>query len=187
VPRWRPSPAVAVIGIGVAAAIATALVISGAGDHSSPQAERSAPKRPAAVGPEVASLGRLRELADSTWYPIYWAGQRPGTYELTVDRNANTFIRYRGVAEPAGSRRAASLTIATYPFAKAFEIVESASRRPGTTVDHTPDGGLVVVREGSPHNAYIAYPHRDVQIEVYAPRAGRALELATAGAITPIQ
>jgi hypothetical protein len=60
-------------------------------------------------------------------------------------------------------------------------------REPGTTVSHTPDGGLAVVRKGSPRNAYITNQQRDVQIELYDPRAGRALELATAGAITPIQ
>ena len=131
----------------------------------------------------MASAGRLRELANSVWYPVYWAGQRPGGYELTVDRNANILIRYRGVSE---SPNATSLTVATYPFANAFEILRAASRGPGMTVGHTPDGGLAVVRKETPRNAYIAYPQRDVQIEVYDPRAGRALELATAGAITPI-
>jgi hypothetical protein len=187
VPRWRPNPAVAVIGIGVAAAVAATLLIRGAGDDSSPQADRSELTRPPAEGPEAASLGRLRELADSVWYPVYWAGQRPGGYELTVDRNANIFIRYGGVPQSVGSRRTTSLTIATYPFANAFEILRAASRGPGTTVGHTPDGGLAVLREGSPRNAYIAYPHRDVQIEVYDPRPGRALGLATAGSITPIR
>jgi hypothetical protein len=185
VPRWRPSFTAAVIGIGVAAAVAV-LLIREAND-SSPHADKSAPTRPPAEGPELASVDRLRELADSVWYPVYWAGQRPGGYELTVDRNANIFIRYGGVAGPGGSRRASALTIATYPFANAFEILRAASRGPGTTVGHTPDGGLAVVRKANPRNAYIAYPHRDVQIEVYDPRAGRALGLATAGAITPIR
>ena len=36
------------------------------------------------------------------------------------------------------------------------------------------------------HNAYIAYPGTDLQIEVYDPKAGRAFELATAGAISRI-
>lgn len=175
-PRWRPSLAAAVIGLGVVAAVAAVLLIGGSGD-SAPQSDRAQPTRPPAEGPEVASVGRLRELADSVWYPVYWGGQRPGGYELTVDRNANIIIRYE----------ATSTTIATYPFAKAFEIVRAASRGPGARVGHTPDGGLTVVREGRPRNAYIAYPHRDIQVEVYDPRAGRAFELATAGAITPIQ
>ena len=37
-----------------------------------------------------------------------------------------------------------------------------------------------------PDNAYIAYPGTDLQIEVYDPKAGRAFELATAGAISRI-
>jgi hypothetical protein len=125
----------------------------------------------------VANVGRLRELADSVWYPVYWSGQRPGGYEVTVDRNANVFIRYM----------ATSMTIATYPFANAYEFVRAASRGPGARIGHTPDGGITVVREGSPRNAYIAYPHRDIQVEVYDPHPGRAFDLATAGAITPIE
>jgi hypothetical protein len=183
VPRWRPRTTAAVIGIGVAAAIAAVLLIRGT-DESAQQAEKSKSTRPSAEGPELASAGRLRQLANSVWYPVYWAGQRQGGYELTVDRNANILIRYRGVSE---SRNATSLTVATYPFADAFEILRAASHEPGTTVGHTPDGGLAVVKKGSPRNAYIAYPRRDVQIEVFDPHAGRALELATAGAITPIQ
>ena len=184
--RWRPSTTVAVVGIGVASAVAAVFLIRGA-DDSAPQPDKSELTRPPAEGPEVTSVGRLRDLADSVWYPVYWAGQRPGGYELTVDGNANIFIRYSGVPESVGSRDATSLTVATYAFADAFETLRAVSRGPGTTVRHTPDGGLAVVRNASPRNAYIAYPHRDVQIEVYDPRAGRALELATAGAITPIQ
>ena len=60
------------------------------------------------------------------------------------------------------------------------------SRRPGETTGHTPDGGLVVGVAES-HNAYIAYPGTDLQIEVYDPKAGRAFELATAGAISRIK
>lgn len=132
------------------------------------------------------SVARLRELAHAVGHPIYWAGQRAGAYELTVDANANIFIRYLPTGVPAGSRRERSLTVGTYPFAEAYGTLESASRQPGETTGHTPDGGLVVVGKAKPNNAYIAYPGTDLQIEVYDPKPGRAFELATAGAISRI-
>ena len=86
---------------------------------------------------------------------------------------------------PAGSRRT-SLTVATYPLARGYEILKDVSRRPGETTGHTPDGGLCRRRGRNRNNAYIAYPGTDLQIEVYDPKAGRAFELATAGGISRI-
>jgi len=176
------------LGLGVAAANIAILLIAGcggAGGATTTASERGTSARPAAQGPVVATLGRLRDLASSVGHPIYWAGERPGEYELTVDPNGNIFIRYLKAGEPAGSRRT-SLTVATYPFAKGYEILRGVSRGSGETTGHTPDGGLAVVGKVKPNNAYIAYPGTDLQIEVYDPKAGRAFELATAGAISRI-
>jgi hypothetical protein len=179
------------IGVGVwGAVIIVVLLIGGCGDAAgttSTKADRTGSTRPATQGPVVVSRERLRDLADSVGYPIYWAGPRPGKYELTVDANANIFIRYLTGGALAGSRKTTSLTIATYALAKAYELLRSASRQPGATVGHTPDGGLVVAATGSRDNVHIAYPQRDIQVEVYDPRAGRSLELARAGRIVPLR
>lgn len=166
------------------------LLIGGCGDSAgttSTKADRTTSTRPATQGPVVVSRERLRDLADSVGYPIYWAGPRPGKYELTVDANANIFIRYLTGGALAGSRKTTSLTIATYALAKAYELLKSASQQPGATVGHTPDGGLVVAATGSRDDVHIAYPQRDVQVEVYDPHAGRSLELARAGRIVPLR
>jgi hypothetical protein len=181
VPRGRLA---AGIGVAVVAAIAVILLI-GCGD-SKGDSDQSKQARPEARGPVVVTLDSLRALAGSVGHPIYWAGQQPGDYELTVDSNGNIFIRYLQVGEPAGSHRT-SLTVATYPFAKGYDILRGVSRGPGETTGHTPDGGLVAVGKAKPNNAYIAYPSTDLQIEVYDPKAGRAFELATAGAISRIK
>jgi hypothetical protein len=186
-PRSRPSVG---LWIGLAAAISVVLLAGcrGSGGTTSTGAERTSSTRPAARGPVVVGIAALRDLADSVGHAIYWAGVRQGSsYELTVDANGNIFIRYLRPGVPAGSRQRTSLTIATYPFANAFETLRSASGRPGAAVAHTPDGGLVVTSKASPDNAYIAYPDRDYQIEIYDPRGGRALALATKGAISPVR
>ena len=148
-------------------------------------AERPAPARPAAQSPVRVSPDRLRDLAHSVGHPVYWAGQRPGGYELTVDVNGNIFIRYLPEGVPAGSRGETSLTVATYQFADAYGTLKAAAQRPGAIASRTPDGGLVVAA-GSTHNVHIAYPQRDIQIEVYDPHSGRALHLAVAGSIAPL-
>ena len=177
-PNARPAVGVAIV------LVALALPGCGGSEESASTATSS---RPAAQRPIAVSLDRLRSFAETIGHPVYWAGPRSGGYELTVDVNGNIFIRYlEGNVQP-GSRRRTSLTVATYLFANAYRVLRAASRVPGATVDHTPDGGLAVIRPGSSLNAYIAYPERDVQIEVYDPRAGRALALATTGAITPIR
>jgi hypothetical protein len=159
---------------------------SGSSGSSGTNAEHSAQPRPAARGPVVVNAERLRQLADSVGHPIFWAGRQPGADELTVDVNGNVFIRYLPQGVPVGSRRRTSLTVATYPFADAYGTLQAASRQPGATVGHTPDGGVVVAAKGSPDNVHVAYPRRDIQIEVYDPHPGRALALATAGDIVPL-
>ena len=175
--RARPS-----LGIGITLVAALLAGCGGSGDTTA----TSASIRPAAQRPAAVSLDRLRSLAGSVGHPVYWAGPRPGGYELTVDVNGNIFIRYLEGTVPVGSRRRTSLSVATYPFANAYRTLQAASRQLGAIAAHTPDGGLVVAGKGSPHNVHIAYPDRDIQVEVFDPRPGRALRLATDGAIGPL-
>jgi hypothetical protein len=175
-----------VTGLAVAVGAIVIASLAGCGDSDNgsggPRPERLAPQKPVAV-----NIERLRALEESVGHPLYWAGQRPGRYELTVDVNGNVFIRYLAEAVQVGSRRTRALTVATYPYAGAYRTLHAASRQPGAAFARAPDGGLIVARNRSPDTVHIAYPHTDVQIEVYDPHAGRALELATAGAITPIR
>jgi hypothetical protein len=178
VPKARP-----IMGIGIVVVVVLLAGCGGSGDPTS----TSASAGPEAQRPAAVTLDRLRSLAEAIGHPVYWAGPRPGGYELTVDVNRNIFIRYLEGKVPAGSRRQTSLTVATYPYSNAYRTLESASRQPGATADRTPDGGLVVSIAGSNDNVHIAYPSRDIQIEVYDPSPGRALALATAGDIVALR
>ena len=170
------------VGLTAIAAIALVLLLESRDSDSGSGGTGPAPQEPVEV-----SLERLQDFGKSVGHPVYWAGQRPGKYELTVDVNGNVFIRYLPEGVQVGSRRTPALTVATYPYAGAYRTLQAAARQPGATVAHTPDRGLVVAAGESPDNVHIAYPRQDIQIEVYDPRAGRALELATAGGIAPLR
>jgi hypothetical protein len=175
------------LGIGLVAAAAIIAVLLLRGDHDSAGAGDHPASLPQATdGPVGASLDRLRDLADSVGHPVYWAGQRPGRYELTVDHDGKIFIRYLPHGVAIGAPQAKSLTIGTYPYSNAFGTLQAAGQQADAITNHTPDGGIVIATKTTPDSAYIAYPDSDYQIEVYDPRPGRALALATAGAITPV-
>jgi hypothetical protein len=175
------------VGVVIAALVAVIVVLLLRGGSSEGNNDGSVTSPLAPRGPVAMNLGGLRSIAESVGHPVYWAGQRPGGYELTVNASGDIYIRYLEGRIPVGSRRQTSLTVATYPYPDAYRTLQSVSRRPGEAFVRTPDGGLVVADVGSPHNVHIAYPGQDIQIEVYDPHAGRALALATAGAITQLQ
>ncbi len=177
------------IGIVVVAAILAVLLLGGGDDSpddSSGEATPPASLPQATDGPVAASLEQLQELAGSTSDPIYWAGEQPGReYELTIERDGTIFIRYLNEGTAVGSPKR-SLTVGTYPYSGAFETLETAATQPESVTEEAPGGGLVVANESNPDNVYMAFPASDFQIEVFDPADGKALELATAGAVTPI-
>lgn len=120
--------------------------------------------------------------------PVYWAGARSGSrLELTRTKDGEIYVRYLTGTAKLGDSRAAFLTVGTYPFADAYQAVKKISKKPGATVEHNPDGGLVVTNPDSPTSVYLAYPDQDFQVEVYDPDPKRALGLATSGAVRPIR
>ena len=187
--RSRLSPRTAAI-LGVLAVFIVGLgaaVLLGTTDDSSSGEDDGAAAAEPTDGPVAADLDRLRELSDAVGHPVYWAGEQAGReYELTIQEDGRIFIRYLDPGAAAGSPDL-SLTVATYPFADAFEALEVVAGKRGSTRARTPDGGIVVVSAGNPTSAYVAYPGSDLEIEVYDPDPARALELATSGAVAPVE
>ncbi len=174
------------IAIVVIAAIIAAILLS-EGDDSAGEGTSPASLPQATDGPVEASLERLQELASSAGHPVYWAGEQPGRgYELTVERDGKIFVRYLDEGVPVGSPEG-SLTVGTYPYSEAFETLEAAATQPGAVTGDAPGGGLVVGNESNPNNVYVAFPGSDFEIEVFDPAEGEALEIATSGAVRPIQ
>jgi hypothetical protein len=178
------------MGIGLAAVAVVAIIVLAGGDDSN-QGTATEDDRESALeataGPEPASVERLREVARSAGQPVYWAGKQPGNYELTIASDGSVFVRYLPEGVPIGSREVTSLTVATYPYADALAVLQAAAVRPRATRHEAPGGGIVVGNKADPNTVYVAFPDVDYQIEVLDPQPGRALELATSGAIEPIE
>jgi hypothetical protein len=126
-------------------------------------------------------------LANSAGHPVYWVGPQPGTkLEATLLTNGDAYIRYLTGGAAIGSQQPDFLTVGTYPVAKAYQALQKVSKQSGAIVKHDPNGALVVTNDSNPRSVYVAYPKKNLQIEVFDPNANRALQLASSGALTPV-
>jgi hypothetical protein len=172
----------AVVALALAAAFVTWMVLRPSG-NTEPLA-KMADRSPAA---KLVSPARLRSLASTLAYPLYWAGPRAGTrYELT-QADGRTYIRYlpRGVA--SGDPRAGFLAIGSYAAPNAFAQTRAAGTQPGAVMLALPGGGVAVYSAKRPTSVYFAYRGSDVQVEVYHPDGNAARQLVLARQVVPIR
>jgi hypothetical protein len=135
----------------------------------------------------AVSLGTLRSLRTQLGHDVYWAGRRSeSTYELT-QVNANLYLRYLPAGVSVGDPRPNFLTVGTYPTRHAYGLLKRQSRRSGNQSRPAARGGIAVWSNQRPQSVYVAYPGSDLQVEVYAPWAGRARRVATSGTLKPIR
>jgi hypothetical protein len=140
-----------------------------------------------ATSPGAASAGALHALPRAVGHPVYWAGQRAGfTYELTRPAGGGVYVRYLPHATRVGDARPAYLTVATYPGA-GFETVKAQAEKTGSRIETLPGGRLLVSPRGRPQSAYLVARGEDVQVEVYAPEAGRAAALIRSGGVVALR
>lgn len=136
--------------------------------------------------PTAVSETQLKALAAQTNHAIYWAGPKPGTYELTRTTDGRIYIRYLPSGAKVGDRTPSYLTVGTYPTKSAFQAIQRAAARPGgvsATIDH---GGLLVFNNSSPKSVYFSYPKSSSQVEVYDPSPLQARALVLGGSVKPI-
>jgi hypothetical protein len=149
--------------------------------------------QPIAAGPasqqaaRAVSLAELRRVPGELGHPVYWAGERSGDrYELTRTEDGRVYVRYLPDGVQPGDRRAAFLTVATYPRANALAAVRAAARRAGAVRLAVPGGGVGVFSRGRPTNVYVAYPGVPFQVEVFDPSGDAARRLVESGRVMPI-
>jgi hypothetical protein len=136
--------------------------------------------------PAGVSESQLKALASQSNHPIYWAGSKPGTFELTRTTDGRTYIRYLPSADEVGDRNPSYLTVGTYPTKRAFSAIKRAAARPGGVSARIDHGGLLVFNNSTPKSVYFSYPKSGYQVEVYDPSPLQARALVLGGSIKPI-
>lgn len=143
-------------------------------------------KLPPVGSPAAVSESQLKSLASQSSQPIYWAGPKHGTYELTRTTDGRTYIRYLPSADKVGDRTPNYLTVGTYPTKQAFSALRRAAARDGAVSANVDHGGLLVFNNSAPKSVYFSYPKSGYQVEVYDPSPLQARGLVLSGSIKPI-
>jgi len=174
---------VIVIALAVAALV-WLLFISGDDDDGSEGDEAGAQKTV-----EVVAADELLDAIAGAGFPVYWVGEQPDvSYEvtrITGERN-EIYVRYLPPDAEAETKDP-HLTVGSYQVADAFGVTQRQAEEPGGSSSFPVEGeGIGLPNGADPRSVYVAYPGIDVQIEVYSPEAGEALELVRSGALTPI-
>jgi dipeptidyl aminopeptidase/acylaminoacyl peptidase len=119
--------------------------------------------------------------------PVYWAGaQRNVKYELTLTSNGRAYVRYLPAGVAAGSQHR-YLTVGTYPVQGALANIKAASKRSGAVSVDVAHGGFGFYAESSPSSVHLAYPGENYQVEVFAPSAAVAKQIASSGRLRLIR
>lgn len=125
----------------------------------------------------VAAVGRA----------VYWAGAETDyTYVLQTFGNGQTTVRYVPKDGDPNNQEAVYRVMGSYPIKDAFGVTTKAGQTEGSVLLTNSDGSIVVYNKAKTSNVYVAFPGVDVQIEIFDPTPGKALEVATSGKITPV-
>jgi hypothetical protein len=171
------------IGVAVSVALlATAIglaIVGGSGGGTGAQALDTSP--------HLVTGSDLGELESVLGHPVYWAGERPpARLELKEEAEGSVYLRYLPPGVEAGDPEQRYLTVGTYPVTDAVAALRRAATQAGGRMQKLPDGGLVLPNAESAGSVYLAFPHTDLQIEVYDPAPGASLRLIRSGAIRPV-
>lgn len=159
--------------------IALALAILGGQESNS--------ERSAGESVRLADGAALEELSEQLGHPLYWVGAKPqAEIELREDAAGNVYLRYLPPGVEAGDPRQSFLTVGTYPVQGAQAALGRTAKGAGAELKRLPGGTVVLPNPTSSGSVYLAYPHSDLEVEVYDPRPGKALELIRSGAVRPV-
>jgi len=180
--RVRFTAAAAVV---LAVVLIVWLAASSGGDSSSSPASAASEQtagKTVTVVPESGLLGAMKAVG----YPVYWAGPRAGVeYEVSRLDEGRTYVRYLPQGEEAESKQP-FLTVGSYQEQDALANLRKLGRSSGAILVDIAGNGSAYAESAKATSAYMAFPDLDVQVEVYDPEGGKALELIRSGAIVPI-
>ena len=118
---------------------------------------------------------------------VFWAGEEAGsTYVLRTEANGQASVRYIPSGGDPNAQGAVYRVLGSYPIKGAFDVTKKAAEGADSVLLTNSDGSIVVYNKNKTTNVYIAFPDVDVQIEIFDPTPGKALELATSGRIVKV-
>jgi hypothetical protein len=142
---------------------------------------------PVQEGPRVVDATEVEDLEATLGHPVYWAGPSGrDDLELTVEADGSVYLRYLPRETKPGNPRQEFLTVGTYPVADAQAALQRTAEANGTQLMRLDDGSIVLPNPASAGSVYLAHPDSDLEIEVYDPKSGQALQLIRAKAIEPV-
>lgn len=137
------------------------------------------------VGMSATELITTAKLSKTT---IYWAGSVSGyTYSLSTDSSGSSVVRYLPTAGAINTSINTTRMVATYVAAGAYDKSITVSKKIGNSSFKNADGSLVFYKTDNTNDIFMAFPGKNVQVEIFDPVAGQALSLSVlAGEIRPI-
>lgn len=137
-------------------------------------------KEPLTPGAKILTQPELQAAVANLGYPVYWLGARDGVeYEYTSRSDGRVYIRYVKPGTTPGSYDR-FLTVGTYPMKDAYSVVKKISDLPDATKVKV-KGGVGAQSAKKPESVYVAFRNKDLEIEVYSPDTGVALQEVTDG------
>jgi hypothetical protein len=143
------------------------------------QHNQSSWRADAIAGKVALTQSQLETLVSEESITAYWAGPRPG-YLYSIDATAKDriYLQYIQANKNSSNVIANSRVIATYFTKDGFARTVAAATRPGNTGFRNPNGSVVFYSKNRNTDIYLAFPGKEVQIEIFDPLAGQALSLA---------
>lgn len=135
---------------------------------------------PITSGQVALTESELISAVKTAGVPVYWFGPSAGAkYAFNNVAEDQNFIRYlpggNGVDDTANNYR----IIGTYQDEKAYETMQKAAGSTDGVSATNPDGSIVFYSKATPLHVYLAFKNLPYQIEIFDPKPGAALKLAT--------
>lgn len=131
--------------------------------------------------PTIVSTTELEKIA-ADHYPVYWAGERPGTkIEVTLTSKDAVFVRYLPKSADAGEKKQ-YLTIGTYGDIDGYAALTAAKKKVAHVVTGQ-NGAVIAVFKSRPTSTYFSFENAGFQVEVFSPKRGESKKLTDDGTI----
>jgi hypothetical protein len=132
---------------------------------------------------------QLKDTVKALKLTAYWAGPVAGNmYSLDTRGVGQVYVRYLPEGNGLTDTSALYRVVGTYEIKDAFVTTQAAGNSVPNSIGFiNGDGAAVYYTKDSPNNVYIAFDGKDIQVEIFDPKAGGAIQLAsTQGAISLI-